>query len=144
MRYWLGFALGAMLVAAAPRQQKKRAASPSPAPTAAASNPAPTTYPLESLRVQGNRHFTPEKIIAAAGLKIGQPVTKEDFDAARTRLLATGAFESVGYEFKPGAANNGYDATFEVVEVAQFYPYRFEELPAADDALRGEGNKRAE
>ena len=50
--------------------------------------------------------------------------------------MATGAFESVGYEFKPGAANNGYDATFEVVEVAQFYPYRFEELPAADDALR--------
>jgi len=86
--------------------------------------------------VQGNRHFTPEKIIAAAGLKMGQPVTKEVFDAARARLLATGAFESVGYEFKPSGANSGYDATFEVVEVAQFYPYRFEELPAADDALR--------
>jgi outer membrane protein insertion porin family len=135
MRCWLGFALGAMLVAAAP-QQKKRAASPAPPPAAAPVIQAPTTFPLESLRVQGNRHFTPEKIIAATGLKTGQPVTKVDFDAARARLLATGAFESVGYEFKPSAANSGYDATFEVVEVAQFYPYRFEELPATEDALR--------
>src|SRR5579864_3912386 len=135
MRCWLGFALGAVLVAAAP-QQKKRAASPAQPPAATASNVAPTIFPLESLHVQGNRHFTPEKIIAATGLKVGQPVKKEDFDGARARLLATGAFESVGYEFKPSAANSGYDATFEVVEVAQFYPYRFEELPAADDALR--------
>lgn len=135
MRCWLGFALGVMLAAAGP-QQKKRAASPAPPPPAAASNPVPATYPLESLRVLGNRHFTPEKIIGASGLKAGQPVRKEDFDAARARLLATGGFESVGYEFKPSAANSGYDATFEVVEVAQFYPYRFEELPAADDALR--------
>jgi outer membrane protein insertion porin family len=112
-----------LLAAAAPAQQR------------------PPAFPLESLRVQGNRHFTPDKIIAAVGLKIGQPVKKEDFDGARARLLATGAFESVGYEFKPSATNSGYDATFEVVEVAQFYPYRFEELPAADDALRAAINK---
>ena len=130
------FPLAAMLLTAAPGQQKKRASPPAAPPAAAAPNPAPTTYPLESLRIQGNRHLTPEKIIAATGLKIGQPVKKEDFDAARARMLATGAFESVGYEFKPSASNSGYDATFEVVEVAQFYPYRFEELPATDDALR--------
>src|SRR5690242_6253930 len=94
------------------------------------------TFPLEAVRVQGNRHFTAEKIIAAAGLKIGQQVKKEDFDSARAKLLATGAFESVGYEFKPSTAKTGYDATFEVVEAAQFYPYRFEELPASDDELR--------
>jgi outer membrane protein insertion porin family len=94
------------------------------------------TFPLEAVRVQGNRHFTAEKIIAAAGLKSGQQVKKEDFDAARAKLLATGAFESVGYEFKPSAAKTGYDTTFEVVEAAQFYPYRFEELPASDDELR--------
>jgi len=117
-------------------QQKKRAASPAAAPAAATSNPAPTTFPLESLRVQGNRRFTAEKIVSASGLKVGQPVKKEDFDAARARLLATGAFESIGYEFKPSSANSGYDATFDVVEVAQLYPYRFEELPAAEDALR--------
>jgi outer membrane protein insertion porin family len=117
MRCWL-LPLILVLAAIAPAQQR------------------PPAFPLESLRVQGNRHFTPEKIIAASGLKIGQPAKKEDFDAARAQLLATGAFESVGYEFKPSPANSGYDATFEVVEVAQFYPYRFEELPAADDALR--------
>ncbi len=61
---------------------------------------------------------------------------KSDFDNARNRLLATGAFESVGYEFKPSADNKGYDGLIEVVEVDQLYPYRFEELPLADDALR--------
>src|SRR6202521_2095698 len=121
MRCWL-LPVILVLAAAAPAQQR-------------------SAFPLESLRVQGNRHFTPEKIMAATGLKVGQPVKKEDFDAARARLLASGAFESVGYEFKPSAANSGYDATFEVVEVAQFYPYRFEELPAADDALRAALNK---
>ena len=60
-------------------------------------------FPLETLRVQGNQRITAEKIMAVSGLKIGAPVVKADFDAARNRLLATGAFESVGYEFKPSA-----------------------------------------
>jgi len=69
-------------------------------------------------------------------LKIGAPVVKADFDNARARLLAGGAFESVGYEFKPSAGNSGYDAVFQVVEVDQIYSYRFEELPMSDDGLR--------
>ena len=63
-------------------------------------------------------------------------VNKDKFDAARARLLETGAFESVGYEFKPNAAKTGYDATFDVAEIALLYPYRFEDLPASDAALR--------
>lgn len=93
-------------------------------------------YPLIRLTVQGNRHFTPEQIMAAAGLKLGQPVSKETFDAARDRLMESGGFESVGYEFKPSAGKNGYDATFDVAEVALLYKFRFEDLPAQDDRLR--------
>jgi outer membrane protein assembly factor BamA len=93
-------------------------------------------FPLQNLKVQGNHRFPPVKIIAASGLKIGAPVTKADFDAARARLLSTGAFESVGYEFKPSADNKGFDAVLDIVEVDQLYSYRFEDLPAGDDAIR--------
>src|SRR5437016_5236122 len=95
-----------------------------------------TPYPLTNLTIRGNQHFTPAQIIAASNLQIGQAVSKETFDAARARLLETGAFESVGYEFKPNAAKTGYEATFEVAEVALLYPYRFEDLPAPDAVLR--------
>ena len=93
-------------------------------------------YPLTKLTIRGNKRFTPEQITGAAGLKIGQTVNKDIFDAARARLLASGAFESVGYEFKPDSAKTGYDATFDVAEVALLYPYRFEDLPAPDATLR--------
>ncbi len=97
---------------------------------------APEKYPLEHLQIQGNQHIAPERIVAASGLKIGAPVQKADFDAAREKLLKSGAFESVGYSYKPSADNTGYDATFEVAEVTTLYPYRFEALPATADALR--------
>jgi hypothetical protein len=93
-------------------------------------------YPLIRLTIQGNHHFTPEHIMAAAGLQLGQPVNKETFNAARDRLMETGGFESVGYEFRPSAEKNGYDAIFDVAEVALLYKFRFEDLPVSDDRLR--------
>ena len=104
-----------------------------------AQDPAPpVAFPLETLRVEGNRRIPAEKIVAVAGMNIGSPVKKEDFDAARTRLLATGAFESVGYEFKPSADGKGYQGIFDVVEIDQLFPYRFEDLPISDETLRKE------
>ncbi|MBZ5676764.1 MAG: hypothetical protein LAP61_21190 [Acidobacteriia bacterium] len=93
-------------------------------------------YPLVTLQIQGNKQIPTERIVAASGLKQGALVDKTDFDAARERLLESGAFESVGYSFKPAATVTGYDTTFEVVEVGTLYPYRFEALPASADALR--------
>ena len=93
-------------------------------------------YPLETLRIEGNKRIPTERILAASGLKLGVLVDKADFDAARERLLESGAFESVGYSFKPAATVTGYDTTFEVAEVTMLYPYRFEALPASSDALR--------
>jgi len=97
---------------------------------------APQKYPLETLQIQGNRQIPTERIVAASGLKLNALVQKADFDAARERLLESGAFESVGYSYKPAATNSGYEATFEVVEVATLYSYRFEALPGTEDALR--------
>ena len=130
-----GLAIGLVLATSLGyAQQKKRATQPSPAP--ASQQQEQNAYPLETLKIQGNRRISSEKIIAASGLKVGALVVKADFDTARAHLLAGGAFESVGYEFKPSAANTGYDATFQVVEVDQLYSYRFEELPFPDDAIR--------
>ena len=40
-------------------------------------------FPLQTLKVIGNERIPGEKIMAASGLKIGEPVLKTDFDAAR-------------------------------------------------------------
>ena len=94
-------------------------------------------YILESLRVTGNHEISAERIAASAGLKIGSAVDQAAFDTARARLMATGAFENAGYEYKPAADGRGYDGVIEVVEINQLFPYRFEDLSASEDALRG-------
>lgn len=98
--------------------------------------PAPTAYTVENLTVEGNRAYTSEQIFAVAGLRVGQKAGKSEFDAAREKLEATGAFDHVSYRYAPSKDGEGYDATFEVAEVGQLYPVRFAELPATDAQLR--------
>lgn len=117
---------GALALASAAHAQQPNQRGPAPA--------AP--YPLESLRVTGNRRLPADRIIAASGMKIGAKVDKAAFDAARDRLVATGAFENVGYEYKPSAAGTGYDGVIEVVEIEPVYAYRFEDLTLDETALR--------
>lgn len=97
---------------------------------------APAVFPLQALRVEGNQKLSVDKILAVAALKIGEPVIRTDFDQARKRLMETGAFQSVAYEFKPSADAKGVDGLLHVIEVDAWFPYRFEDLPASDDALR--------
>jgi outer membrane protein insertion porin family len=93
-------------------------------------------WPIETVTVHGNHVFSARQILAAAGLQVGQVAGKAEFDAARDRLVATGAFDNVSYQFAPAKDFKGYDATVEVSEMGQMYPLRFEELPAADADLR--------
>jgi len=98
-----------------------------------------TSHRLESLRVVGNKAIPAGKILALCQLEIGQVVTKADFDAARRRLDLTGAFVTVGYEYKPSnpeSSTSGYDAVIEVHEIDNIYPYRFEDLPKPENVLR--------
>jgi outer membrane protein insertion porin family len=118
---WIG---GLMMVAGLFAQQKKKA------------EPAPAVFPLAALRVEGNRKLTVDKILAVAALKVGEPVIRTDFDQARKRLMATGAFQSVAYEFKPSMDAKGVDGVLRVIEVEYWFPYRFEDLPAKDEDLR--------
>lgn len=97
--------------------------------------PTDTRWTLESLSVEGNSTYSRKQIVAATGLRIGQLAGKREFDAARDRLMATGVFESVAYRFGPAANGKGYAATFQVLEVAQVYPIRFDRLDAPPDQL---------
>ena len=110
--------------------QKKAAKKPSP-PKAA---PARDRWPIESLTVEGNKHYSSDQILAAAGLRVGQMAGEAEFEAARNRLIATGLFETVGYRFAPAAGGKGFAGSFQDTEVEPFYPVRFDRLdtPAAD------------
>ena len=89
---------------------------------------APSRWPIETLSVEGNRNYTSAQVLAVAGLKKGQMAGKDEFEAARLRLIATGMFETVGYRFTPSPGGQGYAASFQVVEVEPVYRVRFEDL----------------
>lgn len=95
----------------------------------------PPKWPVESLRIEGNRHYTRDQILAVINLKTGQMAGKADFDAARDRLVASGAFENVEYQFVPAAGGRGYAGIFKVAEVQQVYPVSFEGLGVSSKDL---------
>jgi outer membrane protein assembly factor BamA len=96
----------------------------------------PDHVPLASIQVAGNQFYHASQVIGAAGVKIGQPMTQADFDAMKTRLEQTGAFEVVSYRYDPTPDGRGYALKIDVVEGLQLLPYRFEDLPAKDEELR--------
>src|SRR5215510_6809579 len=100
----------------------KKQAAPAAVPAAPASK-----WRVQKLAVEGNRAYTDEQVLAVAGLKAGQLAGKPEFEAARDRLIASGAFESVGYKFEPGPDKLGY-ITFQVTETPSIFPVQFEDL----------------
>jgi len=112
-------------------------AAPAPAKkVSAAPAAAPDKWPIQALVVEGNQVFTRQQVLAVAGLKVGQMAGKPEFEAARDRLVESGAFETVGYKFEPGPDKQGFVATFQVTEVQPTLPVQFEDLgvPAKDVA----------
>jgi outer membrane protein assembly factor BamA len=104
-------------------------------PAAKKSAPAPARWPIDSLTVEGLHTYTREQVLAVAGLKVGQVAGKPEFEAARDKLMASGAFETVGYKFVAAAQGKGYAATIQVTEVEQVYPVIFEELRVSQKDL---------
>ncbi len=108
-----------------------------------AQSPPPKAFPIESMRVEGAMRYPADRILAMTGLKAGAVVEPAAFEAARDRLLKSGAFESVGMRFEPAASGKGYAVTFEIAEIAQVYPLRFDRIPAPEAEL-AEWLKKAE
>jgi outer membrane protein assembly factor BamA len=55
-------------------------------------------------------------VLTAAGLKIGQPITEKDLDAACQRLLDSGFFRGASYKYvaKPAKGGLNYSVSFDV------------------------------
>jgi outer membrane protein assembly factor BamA len=102
----------------------------------------PSRWPIQTLAVEGNRNYTAQQVITVAGLKVGQLAGKAEFEAARDRLVATGAFESVGYRFEPSKDGKGYAASFQVTESDDFYPVRFEGFADPEAELKAHLRER--
>jgi outer membrane protein insertion porin family len=101
-------------------------------PRPAVGQPAATinVWPIASLTVTGNSNYSADDILRVAALRVGQNAGKDEFEAARQRLLGTGLFETVGFKFDPAVGDNQKIAgVFEVREIGQVYPFRTEELP---------------
>lgn len=114
----------------------RKAAAKSPAKQGASTAArAPEKFPVTSIVIQGKTTFPPEQVIAASGLKIGEPADKPRFEIARKQLEATGMFDSVGYQFEPAENGKGYVATFNVDEVSPMYTVQFEGLNAASSEI---------
>ncbi len=94
----------------------------------------PAAFPLHALHVRGNKNLPEAEILPVTGLTIGQKVGKAELDAAKDRLLATGMFETVAFQFEPGPDGQCCEANYDVSEVTALFPIQFENIPepAAD------------
>ena len=98
--------------------------------------PAPSAWPVEEIRIEGLHDYTRDKVLAALNLKVGQMAAAKDFQAARDRLIATGAFSNAGFRFGPSPGGKGYIVTFELDEVEPKFAVAFEDLDVPADELR--------
>ncbi len=127
------FLVMALLLSPPSQAAQKRPARKS---TQTAAKPAAqTAWPIETISIKGNREYSREQILAAAGLKLGQMVSAKDVEAAQQRLLATGVFDEVGVKFGPAPGGKGYAVSFELAEAGPLFPVRFEDLPASREEL---------
>ncbi|MGO9095444.1 MAG: FtsQ-type POTRA domain-containing protein [Bryobacteraceae bacterium] len=97
---------------------------------------SPTTpFPIESVAISGNKEYSREQIMAAAGLKLGQMAVAKDFDAARARLEAAGVFDELAIKYAAAADKKGYAVSIQVAEAGPLFPVRFEDLGAPDEQV---------
>jgi outer membrane protein insertion porin family len=98
---------------------------------AAAGQPAaaPQTFTLRALHIRGNKNLPENRIFAVTGLSINQKVGKTELDAAKDKLLATGMFETVAFQFEPGSDGQCCVANYDVTEITALFPIQFENLP---------------
>jgi outer membrane protein assembly factor BamA len=125
----------ALVCAILPAQTTRKGTLAKKEPAKTAPAPAPSKWPIQKLVVEGNHAYTAEQVLGVAGLKVGQVAGRPEFEEARDRLVATGAFETVGYKFESGEDKQGYVATFQITEVEPSFPVRFEELGVPDRDL---------
>ena len=108
--------------------QAQKRVQPKPAP--------PAAWPIDAIRIEGLRDYTPGQALGVLNLKVGQLAEAKDFQAARERLMATGAFATAGFRFGPSSGGKGYVVTFELSEAEPKYAVRFDDLGLPAEQFR--------
>jgi outer membrane protein insertion porin family len=89
----------------------------------------PDAFPLRALHVRGNKNLPEAGILNVTGLTLNQKVGKAELDAAKDKLIATGMFETVAFQFEPGSDGQCCVANYDVVEITALFPIQFENIP---------------
>lgn len=89
----------------------------------------PATFTIRALHVRGNKILQEAPILAVTGLAVNQKAGKAELDAAKDRLLATGMFETVAFQFEPGPDGQCCVANYDVAEVTSVFPIQFDNIP---------------
>ncbi|HVY94600.1 MAG TPA: POTRA domain-containing protein, partial [Bryobacteraceae bacterium] len=102
------------------------------AATASAQAPAvrirpPSVLPISSITITGNQKLKTDAILTVLGLKAKDQGSTAIFNAARDRLLDTGYFDTISYQYHQ--QDLGFAVTFNVTEMQQVYPIRVQGLP---------------
>src|SRR5277367_1380577 len=82
----------------------------------------PDSFPLRAIHIRGNKILPEGQILSVTGLAVDQKVGKAELDAAKDKLLATGMFETVGFQFEPGPDGQCCVANYDVTEVSALFP----------------------
>ena len=76
-----------------------------------------------SIQFQGDPDYTDQELMDAAGLKKGATLTSDEMGDRTKRLMDTGVFERLSYEF------DGQNLVFKLTPAKLLYPVRLDNLP---------------
>jgi outer membrane protein assembly factor BamA len=106
---------------------------------AQAQTPAPATASLHEIRAQGLKTLSESQIISLSQLEKGSQVGKTELQAAADRLLQTGMFAKVNYNFQTRA--DGLTVTFQLEEAPRV-PVYFDNIPWFSDSELGDAIRK--
>jgi outer membrane translocation and assembly module TamA len=101
-------------------------------PRAGRQQAAVWTYPLAAVEATGLKRIPLSEVQKLAGLRAGRTVGPNDIEAARQRLVASGLFTSVGYNFR--TAGYRLVVIFQVTERPWDTRVVFDNFPGYTDA----------
>jgi outer membrane protein assembly factor BamA len=84
----------------------------------------PSAFKLVSIKVTGTKRYTPNDIIAASGLQIGQTVSEDDFKRVSQHMGETGSFSDVAYAFQ--FSPEGTRVELQLTDSDKFVPAQFD------------------
>src|SRR6266851_1775285 len=102
---------------------------------ASAQTPDTASSPLREIHAVGEKLLTEAQVVAIAGLTPGAQISKNDLQSAADKLVQSGLFAKVSYNFQTKVA--GVFVTYRVEESPRI-PVYFDNLPWFTDAALGD------